>query len=330
MACRPPSGAPAAEGPAGQAATAPVNQTGAAMGGDALQCDRSIVIENPETAKAISDKAASDADRLANRLSELPGGAQASVTALAAAHTLDQSLLNRAFFAEVCERLAEKGISPAELKPALQNLAQALGLAYPDQTLAGSEAAAPAQTETDKAPKDSPAGAPSTATGLEIPRLATDEPKVQAEAKTPAETAVEPSAPLAAPSVEPAAPTSPTTPPVPATEAERAATDPTVPQAPAVEAVPSQSAQTPLASPPDAAAPASVPPAPGDAAPASAPEAAPEPAPERAMAPSAPEAPPAVCATTGADRGSPYAIRAGDCCPRAFAGTRRTFGPRCV
>ncbi len=127
------SGAPAAESPAAQAATALVGQTGAAMGGDALQCDRSIVIENAETAKAISDKAVSDADSFANRLAELPAGAQASVATLASAYTLDRSLLNRAFFAKVCERLAEKGISPAELKPALQNLAQALGVTYPEQ-----------------------------------------------------------------------------------------------------------------------------------------------------------------------------------------------------
>jgi hypothetical protein len=282
----PASGASAAESAPNQAAAADVSQTGTAMASDALQCDRSVVIENAETAKAIGERAASDADSFANRLAELPAAARASVTALASAHALDQSLLSRAFFAKVCERLAEKGISPAELKPALQNLAQALDLTYPEQALTGGQAAPPAT-------------APGEGAGLQIPSLTTDTPQVPAEAKTPAERAAEPSAPLATPPLAAAPPTAPTS-PAPAIEAERVAPAPapvgaapaSLP-APAAEIAPPQTAQAPVASPPEAAAPASVPPALDSAAPSAAPQAAaPEPVTqERGMAPSTPEAP---------------------------------------
>ena len=302
----PASNAAAAESAGQQPATANVSQIGAAMGGDALQCDRAVVIENTETAKAVSDKAVSDADSFASRLAELPAAARASVTVLASAHALDQQLLNRAFFAKVCERLAEKGIAAAELKPALQNLAQELGLAYPEQGTAGGQPAAPAQTATDSTPAAPPAAAPGAQPGLQIPSLTTDAPQVQAEAKTPAETAAEPSAPLAAAPLAPAAPTAPTAPsPAPITEAERAAPAPApvgaapeLPQAPA--AVPPQSAQAPVVASPPEAAPAAAPQA-----------AASEPAPqERGIAPSAPEAPaapPAQVAEAPAQSAAPEA-----------------------
>ena len=303
----------AAETAADPAPTAAVSQIGAAMGGDALQCDRSVVIENAETAKAISEKAASDADSFANRLAELPAAAQSSVAVLASAHSLDQTLLSRAFFAKICERLAEKGIAPAELKPALQNLAQALSVTYPDQAPLVGRGDAPAQTEIAKGPADVPSTppAPGAERGLQIPNLATDVPQPQAEAKPSAEVAAEPAAPLAVPPLVPA-PASPTALPSadPATEAQRAApglavenTNPALPKAPEADIAPSQTAQAPLGAPPEAAAPA----APDSVAPGAAPQAAaaapdapavPAPPPPaqiaEAPAPSAPDAAPAI------------------------------------
>ena len=82
--------------------------------GDALQCDRSVVIENAETAKRHKRKGRQRRRQLCGPPRRIARRRRASVTALAARPCVDQPLLSRAYFAKVCERLAEKGISAAE------------------------------------------------------------------------------------------------------------------------------------------------------------------------------------------------------------------------
>ena len=289
---------------AGQPAIANVSQGGASTNAQALQCNLSIVIENPETAKAVGEKAESDADSFASHLADLPAAAQASVATLAGAHALDPSLLGRAYFSKLCDRLAEKPIAPAELKPALQNLAQALGVTYPGAAQNGASVETAAKEQTDQAPPASPAPAPAaspgTNSGLQIPSMTTDTPQSQPAGQTPADKAAEPSAPLAAPSASATAPAAPQPPSVGTetqTPAPAAASSEAAPEAPA------QTAQTPTPSPEaapaassEASGSASAPP--GTAAPqAAAPEAAPpEPAPAApvsAETPVAPASPPA-------------------------------------
>jgi hypothetical protein len=290
--------------PADSATTGrPVDQavaaTVGAMNGGAPQCGQPIVIENPETAKAIGESAESDAESFAVRLAELPAAAQASVATLAGAHALGQPLVGRAYFAKLCERLAQKGIAPAELTPALQTIAQALGVAYADTALGGSTET-PAGVEAERAAAEAPA-ATAPGAGLQSPGPAAEAPQARAENKMPDDAAAQSAAPLA-PEAPPASAAAPTPPPA---ETESAAPVPvpadtapanTAPaEAPAGEpAPPVQTAETPTPSPTEAAPVPGGPSAPTVTPQAEAPELT-APAPVTA-APSAPEAPAASAA----------------------------------